>query len=37
MKINRQIYFRVDVCVATPVDELKGHYAGYAPKKEEIN
>ena len=26
--------FRVDLC--TPVDELKGHFAGYA-EKEEIN
>ena len=28
------IYLRVDI--ATPVDELKGHCAGYA-EKEEIN
>ena len=26
----------MDLCVGTPVDELKGHCAGYA-KKEEIN
>ena len=31
-----QIYFRVDLWVGTPVDELKGHFAGY-PEKEEIN
>ena len=36
MKVNRYIYFRVDMCVATPVDELKGHCASYA-EKEEIN
>ena len=36
MKIKRQIYLRVDPCVGTPVDELKGHFAGYA-EKEEIN
>ena len=28
--------FLVDICVATPVDKLKGHCAGYA-EKEEIN
>ena len=36
MKVNRSIYFRVDPCVGTPLDELKGHCAGYA-EKEEIN
>ena len=36
MKINRYIYLRVDLCVGTPVGELKGHFAGYA-EKEEIN
>ena len=36
MNIKRQIYLRVDPCVGTPVDELKGHFAGYA-EKEEIN
>ena len=36
MKTNRKIYLRVDLCVGTPVDELKGHCAGYA-EKEEIN
>ena len=36
MKVKREIYFRVYMCVATPVDELKGHWAGYA-EKEEIN
>ena len=36
MKIKRQIYLRVDPCVGTPVDELKGHFADYA-EKEEIN
>ena len=35
MKINKYIYFRVDMCVyiAAPVDELKGHCAGYAEKE----
>ena len=32
MNVNRYIYFRVDLCVGTPVDELKGHSAGYAEK-----
>ena len=36
MKVNRDIYFRVDLCVGTPADELKGHCARYA-EKEEIN
>ena len=36
MKTNSYIYLRVDLCVRTPVDEFKGHYAGYA-EKEEIN
>ena len=36
MTINRYIYLQVDLCVRTPVDELKGHSAGYA-KKEEMN
>ena len=36
MRVNRSIYFLVDLCVGTPVDELKGHCAGYA-EKEEIN
>ena len=36
MRIKRQFYFRVDLCVGTPLDELKGHCAGYA-EKEEIN
>ena len=34
MKVNRYICFRVDLCVGTPVDELKGHCAGYAEKEE---
>ena len=36
MKVNRDIYFPLDLCVGTPVDELKGHCARYA-EKEEIN
>ena len=36
MNIKRQIYLWVDPCVGTPVDELRGHFAGYA-EKEEIN
>ena len=36
MKVNRYIYFYVDLFVDTSVDELKGHCACYA-KKEEIN
>ena len=32
MKVNRYIYFRVDLCVGIPVDELKGHCACYAEK-----
>ena len=32
--VNRYIYFRVDLCVVTPVDELKGHWAVYAEKEE---
>ena len=36
MKVNGYIYFQVDLFVGTPVDELKGHCAGYA-EKEEIN
>ena len=36
MKVSRYIYFPVDLCVGTPVDELKGHCACYA-EKEEIN
>ena len=36
MKINRQIYFRVDLCVRTTVDELKGNCGCYA-EKEQIN
>ena len=36
MKINRQLYFRVDLCVGTPVDELKGNCGCYA-EKEQIN
>ena len=32
MKVNRSVYFRVDLCVDTPVDELKGHCACYAKK-----
>ena len=30
------MYFRVDMYVATPVYELKGHFACYA-EKEQIN
>ena len=33
MKINRYIYFRVDLSVLTPLDELKGNCA----EKEQIN
>ena len=33
MKINRYIYFRVDLRVLTPLDELKGNCA----EKEQIN
>ena len=33
MKVNRSVYFRVDLCVGTPVYELKGHCADYAEKK----
>ena len=36
MKINRWIYFRVDLCVHTPADEWNGNCACYA-KTEEIN
>ena len=36
MKTNRSTYFRVDLCVGTPADELKGNCACYA-RKEEIN
>ena len=36
MKVNRDIYFRVDLWVGTPVDELKGHCERYA-EKEELN
>ena len=36
MKVNRYIYFWMDLWVCTPVDELKGHCARYA-EKEEIN
>ena len=36
MKINIYIYFRVDLCVLTPVDELKGNCGCYADK-EQIN
>ena len=36
MKVNVNLIFLVDLCVGTPVDELKGHCAGYA-EKEEIN
>ena len=32
MNVNRYIYFRVDLWVGTPVDELKGLYVGYAEK-----
>ena len=34
MKINRSLYFRVDLCVCAPVNELKGHCVGYAEKEE---
>ena len=30
MRVNRYIPFRVDMSVGTPVDESKGHCAGYA-------
>ena len=33
MKVNRDIYFPLDLCVRTPVDELKGHCARYAKKE----
>ena len=36
MKINRKIYFRVDLCAHTSADELKGNCARYA-EKEQIN
>ena len=36
LRVNRLIYFRVDLCAGTPLDELKGHCAGYG-EKEEIN
>ena len=36
MMVKGKKYFRVDLYVATPVDELKGHCACYA-EKEEIN
>ena len=32
VKVNRLIYFQVDLFVGTPVDELKGHCACYAEK-----
>ena len=32
MRVNRYIPFRVDTSVGTPVDESKGHCAGYAKK-----
>ena len=32
MRVNRYIYFRVDLWVGTPVDELKGLCDGYAGK-----
>ena len=32
--INRYIYFRVDLGVRTPVDELKGNCRCYAEKEE---
>ena len=32
MRVNRYIPFRVDMSVGTPVDESKGHCAGYAKK-----
>ena len=34
MKVNRYIYFRVDLYVGTPLDEMKGFCAGYAEKDE---
>jgi len=36
MKVKGSVYFLVDPWVGTPVDELRGHCAGY-PEKEEIN
>ena len=36
MKRNGYLYFRVDLCVRTPVDELKGNCGCYA-EKEQIN
>ena len=36
MRVNRYIYFRMDLWVGSPVDELKDHCACYA-EKEEIN
>ena len=35
MRVNRYIYFQVNVLVGTPVDELKGHCADYAQKEEQ--
>ena len=32
MRVNRYIYFRVDLWVGTPVDELKDLCVGYAEK-----
>ena len=32
MRVNRYIYFRVDLWEGTPVDELKGLCAEYAEK-----
>ena len=32
MRVNRYIYFRVDLWVGTPVDDLKGHCVGCAEK-----
>ena len=33
MKINRKIYFRMDLCVHTPADEWKCNCACYAEKE----
>ena len=35
MRVNRYIYFQVNLWVCTPVDELKGHFADCAEKEEQ--
>ena len=34
MKIKREIYFQVDLCIHTTADELKGNCACFAEKDE---